>query len=375
MKSKSSIAPLLAAFYFFYFAMVGVYVIFMPKVLKDIGYSPVEIGIIYTSAPLMRFLLPFVFKRFISLNNRVFLVALLLITISTLLFFISIDNFWLLLTINLIFGGAMGVVLPFIEIIALEFIGKERYGKVRLWGSIGFSVVAFILGKILDGFEIALFFLIATALLTSLFGYLLSSFNTQITEPKAQTNKEFSLSKYWALWASIFLFQFSFGGFYNFFTIYETSNGMPLDIVSYLWIFGVVCEIVMLQFQGPLLAKYPLLTLINISIISAIFRWALLAIYPTNLAILLLTQATHALSFALYYTSTIAYIYQLYPQKKLAQQFLLGVGFGLGGALGAAVAGVIYKYSPSGLFLFESFIALLASIMLIIHKKRKESEA
>jgi len=76
IRDKSSrVTLLLGGFYFFYFAMIGVYVIFMPKVLKDIGYNYIEIGRIFAAAPLMRFLLPFIFKRFISLTNRVFLLS------------------------------------------------------------------------------------------------------------------------------------------------------------------------------------------------------------------------------------------------------------------------------------------------------------
>ena len=51
---------------------------------------------------------------------------------------------------------------------------------------------------------------------------------------------------------SIFM-QMSFGAFYNFFTIYETEHGISLEMTSYLWSFGVICEILMLYFQAPLL--------------------------------------------------------------------------------------------------------------------------
>ena len=372
-KSSFKLELTVALFYFFYFAMVGVFVIFMPKVLKDIGYSSVEIGIIYAASPFMRFLLPFVFKHFLALTNRVYKVSLIVTFLATALFFVAINNFWALFFSALLFGAAMGAVLPFIETIALEYIGKERYGKVRLWGSIGFSVVAFVLAKVLSSANIALAFLAVSAFLTMFFGLYLAKYNKDKATNKSakDDNKSFSLLKYWAFWASVFLFQFSFGGFYNFFTIYETSNGVSLDIVSYLWIFGVACEIVMLTFQGPLLAKYDLLTLLNVATLSAIFRWLLIAFFPNNIWMVALSQATHALSFALYYTATITYVYTIYSQKKLAQQFLLGVGFGLGGALGAAVAGVVYKVSPSGLFIFEAFIALLASVLLVVHKKRK----
>ncbi len=363
----------LSLFYFFYFAMVGVYVIFMPKVLKDLGFSAVEIGAIYTSAPLMRFLLPFIFKRWIKLTNRVFYISLILTSVVTLLFFATIYNFWLFLLINFAFGGAMGAVLPFVETIALEQIGKERYGKIRLWGSVGFSAIAFVLGNILNGYILALSFLVSMALLTTLFGFIVAKFDTKKVNQynELEDNKNFSLVKYWAFWGSVFLFQFSFGGFYNFFTIYETSNGIDLDIVSYLWIFGVACEIVMLIFQGPLLKNFNLLTLLLISTLSGVFRWIVVALFPSNLVLIMVSQATHALSFALYYTAAIAYVYTLYSQKRLAQQFFLGISFGLGGAIGAIVSGIIYKYSPNGLFLFEAFIALVATLLIIVHKKRK----
>ena len=369
----NNIALALGLFYLFYFAMVGVHVIFLPKVLKDIGYSSVEIGAIYTSAPLMRFLLPFIFKRWIKLNHKVFFISLGATFLTTLIFFITINNFWLLLISSLIYGGAMGAALPFVETIAIEQIGKERYGKIRLWGSVGFSLVAFILGNILNGYIMALSALSLMALFTMVFGFVLAKFDKDNTKEQIiEDNKGFSLSKYWAFWVSVFLFQFSFGGFYNFFTIYETSHGIPLDIVSYLWIFGVICEIIMLIFQGPLLAKFDLITLLLISTLSGVFRWLLVAFFPDNLAIIMISQATHALSFALYYTAAIAYVYRLYTQKRLAQQFFLGISFGLGGAAGAIVSGFIYKISPSGLFIFEAFIALIAAILLIIHKKRKE---
>ena len=46
----------LSAFYFFYFAAVGVYVIFLPKVLHDIGYTTFDIGIILAIPLLMKFI-------------------------------------------------------------------------------------------------------------------------------------------------------------------------------------------------------------------------------------------------------------------------------------------------------------------------------
>jgi PPP family 3-phenylpropionic acid transporter len=81
-----------------------------------------------------------------------------------------------------------------------------------------------------------------------------------------------------------------------------------------------------------------------------------------------LAQSFHAVSFALYHTAAISYVFSLYPQKRLAQQFFLGIAFGLGGAVGALLAGKLYgEY----LFLYESLVTLGAFVMMIIHEKRK----
>jgi PPP family 3-phenylpropionic acid transporter len=370
-KSPSLLRPfslLLGSYYFFYFALVGVYIIFMPKVLLELGYHPVDVGIIYAAAPFMRFLLPFLFRHFVTLTPRVYLLALVLTFLATLLFLASIEHFWYYLVANLLFGAAMGVSLPYIETIALASLSKSHYGKVRLWGSLGFMGIALWLGKLLSSPYETLYYLSSMALLTLLFGAFLIQYEKESNEEVSVKNS-FSLSKYWAFWLSIFLMQVAFGGFYNFFTIYETSHGISLEMVSWMWSFGVICEIVMLYFQGPLLQRN-LLNILQFATLITALRWGMLYLYPDSIILTFASQSLHAISFALYHTAAITYVFSLYTQKKLAQQFFLGIAFGLGGSVGAVLSGKIYGES---LFLIESFIAFLAFVILYIHQKRKKA--
>ncbi|WP_373029776.1 MFS transporter [Sulfurovum sp.] len=369
MKQESTLlSPLLGVYYFFYFALVGVYVIFMPKVLLDLGYSPLDVGIIYAAAPFMRFLLPFVFRHTISLTSKVYQISLLFTFIGTLLFLATVNDFWVYLLANLLFGAAMGISLPYVETIALASLSKHRYGKVRLWGSLGFMGIALWLGKVLESPYEALYYLSAMAFLTLLFGAMLTKYDTT-SHSTAQEDASFSLSKYWAFWISIFLMQVGFGGFYNFFTIYETDHGISLEMTSWMWSFGVICEIFMLYFQGPLLQRN-LLNILQFATLVTAFRWMILFLFPDSVTLTFASQSLHAISFALYHTAAITYVFSLYSQKKLAQQFFLGIAFGLGGSLGALLSGQIYgEY----LFLVESLITLMAFFVLLIHQKRKVS--
>jgi len=360
--------PSLGAYYLFYFALVGVYIIFMPKALSDLGYNSSEIGLIYSAGPFMRFLLPFFFKHLIKLNLRVYKISLILMLISTILFISTIDNFWIYFISNLLFGASMGISLPYVETIALSKLSKNRYGKVRLWGSIGFMMIALWLGKILTNPYHTIYYLISMAFFVVLFGMIVVQYDTH-TQSQNNKDSEFNLSKYWAFWLSVFLMQVGFGGFYNFFTIYETEHGISLELTSWMWSFGVICEIIMLYFQGPLLEKN-LTSIIKISILITSLRWLLLFLYPSSIIIAFLSQSLHAFSFALYHTASINYIYSIYTQKKLAQQFFLGIAFGLGGSIGAILAG---KFYGEYLFLIESLITILSFFAIIIHQKRKSN--
>jgi PPP family 3-phenylpropionic acid transporter len=74
-----------------------------------------------------------------------------------------------------------------------------------------------------------------------------------------------------------------------------------------------------------------------------------------------ISQSFHAFSFGLYHSTVIIFLYTLYDNKKLAQQFMYGVAYGLGGFVGALVAGWSYGeylYAYSAMFAFISLITL-----------------
>ena len=352
----------LSAFYFFYFAAVGVYIIFLPKVLNDIGYSAKDIGIVLALAPLMRFLTPFLFLKHIKLDQNIFKLTLVVSIVSASLFYITIEHFYLFMINNAILGMCLSLLLPYIEIIALKELGN-RYGKSRLFGSIGFMAIGLVLAKFLTTPFIALHYYLVVTILTAYFAYKLLDYDVEHTS--SENDEQFSLLKYWPFWVSIFLMQVSFGGFYNFFTIYETAHGISLSTTSYLWAFGVICEIVMLYFQAPILQKN-LLFIIKFSILITAFRWLLLYMFPNSLEVSFFTQSLHAFSFGLYHSAVIMYLYKIYSNKKLAQQFMLGIAYGLGGFIGAIVAGLVYG---EFLFLFSFFIAFGSFVILLFYNR------
>jgi len=364
-----SMQILLSLFYFFYFALIGVYVIFLPKVLNLSGYSASEIGIIFAAAPLVRFIIPFLFIRGLKLDTKSFNVALLILLSSATSFYFSLDSFYRLLFSNIGIGIGLSLVLPYIEVISLNFLGKERYGKIRLFGSIGFILVALVLVKFLSVPSIALTYLLVLSFLTVISSFIIVRGHRDTLNETSKESNDVNLLRDWKLWLGLTLMQVGFGPFYNFFTIYETDAGISLDMTIYLWSFGVIVEVFMLFFQAKLLRNNLLLILQITTFVTAI-RWFLVFLYPQNLYILFFSQALHALSFALFHSAAISYLFTLYKHKTLAQQMFSGITYGFGAFVGALYSGYVYEYIPEYLFLSGAAIAFLASLSIYMFGRK-----
>lgn len=354
----------LSAFYFFYFAAVGIYVIFLPKVLNDLGYTELQIGVIFALAPLMKFITPFLFLKHIILNQNVFKFALFGSVLCSFLLYITLNNFYLLMLNNAILGACLSMILPYLEVISVKDLGKDKYGKSRLFGSIGFMIITLVLARVLNEPTTAIHFYLFVNISTVIFALSLLKYDTTYEKKDEDTQEPFSFMKHWTFWLSLFFMQISFGGFYNFFTIYETSHGVDIKTVSYLWTFGVLCEIAMLYYQAPILQKN-LVGIIKFCLLITSFRWLLLYLFPDSLMITYITQGIHAFSFALFHSAVLMYLYSLYDNKKLAQQFMFGVAYGLGGFLGALIAGYLYG---ENLFLYCSIFAFFAFVSILKRK-------
>lgn len=351
----------ISGFFFFYFVVTGVYVIFMPKILQMIGYSAPQIGAVFALAPLMRFVVPFFFLKHFELSPKVFYTALCGAIVSIGLFYPTIHSFYLFMLPNMLLGACLGMILPYIETYAMEHLGKERFGKSRLFGSIGFMLIGIVLARHLETYTNGLHYLLAAIVLTAFFAYTLTQNNPHFSKAKEEHMQAFSFLHVKFLWLSLFLMQMSFGAFYNFFTIYETEHGISLEMTSYLWAFGVICEIVLFYFQASFLRRFSLLSLVKLGAILTAFRWFLLFAFPSSLLISYASQSLHAFSFALHHTSALSLLYTFYTHKKLAAQFYYGISFGLGGFVGAFVAG--YFYGPY-LYLYASVVAFCSFISL-----------
>jgi PPP family 3-phenylpropionic acid transporter len=250
----------------------------------------------------------------------------------------------------------------------LQVIGKERYGKIRLYGSFGFVLVALVLVKVLSSPYTALTFLVSLTLITAVISFIIAKQVAKEAQCNTEELNDINLLQDYKLWLGFIFMQISFGAFYNFFTIYATNHSVSLSTTVYLWSFGVVVEIIMLYFQGRFL-KNNLVNILQFTTFMTAVRWYLVYAFSDDIFVLYFSQSLHAFSFALFHSAAISYLYQFYKHKKLAQQFFSGISYGLGGLVGALLSGLIYEYYPEYLFLSSALIAFCAFIFFTLWKK------
>jgi PPP family 3-phenylpropionic acid transporter len=145
-----------------------------------------------------------------------------------------------------------------------------------------------------------------------------------------------------------------------------------MDTTIYLWSFGVFIEIIMFFFQGKLL-QFNLLNILRLTMLATVFRWYLVFAFASNVGVLFFAQSLHALSFALFHSAAISYLFHRYKNKALAQQFFSGITYGLGGLSGALLSGYIYEWYPKYLFLSSSVIVFGAFVLISWYKRSVEN--
>jgi len=339
----------LSLFYFLFFALIGDYVIFLPKFFSNF-FSPLEIGIIFSTMPIARFLTPFIYLKK-PLTNKDYLFALITAFLAS--FLTLSKNFYILIIAFFLIGASFSIIFPFIEAIAIEKLGL-KYGKSRVMGSIGFMLYGIIFSYIQINHLISFIVLMFLSMLNAFY------FKENKTIKKSFAKIDFL--KEWKFWLALILMQISFGGFYNFFTIYLLNHGIKKEYIGWLWGIGVGAEIIIFLIGHKFLSLLKPVKWIKISIFLTSIRWLMLYLFANSCVLTSLSQTIHAFSFAIFHTSALLYISKRYENKTLAQQFYAGIGYGLAAFLGSIISGWLYG---DKLFLYESLIALSAFLVML----------
>lgn len=144
----------LKGLHFLHIGGKAVVIPFLPLFLIYQQFSSVEIGMIMGVAPLISILaqpvVGFLSDKYQTIKKILILLYVGVFAASFGIFFT--DQFWIVFTSVLLMHFALSPCTPLIDSMTIKSLGTEKheYGKIRLWGSVGFSLIAITSGPLLQ---------------------------------------------------------------------------------------------------------------------------------------------------------------------------------------------------------------------------------
>lgn len=154
----------------------------------------------------------------------------------------------------------------------------------------------------------------------------------------------------------------SFGPYYTFFSIYLGEHGYPPSVQGLLWSIGVLVEIGLLFLSRKIFRRWGPRRLLVFSLGITAVRWWVTAAWPDSLAVMVVAQTTHAFSFAAFFAAAMLLLADYFPGRLNGhgQGVFYGLSSGVGGVIGALLAGQLWRFGGQTAFAVSGFIALAA---------------
>ena len=365
----------LAGFYFFYFAVLGALVPYWGLYLKSIGFSPVDIGTLMAVLMLSRIVAPNVWAYIADHRDdrmRVVRVASFL----TVLLFAGVfagTGFWWLVFVMLAFSFFWHASLPLIEVQVMHHTRTRpgAYGRVRLWGSLGFIASVAALGPVLDAAGPWWILPALIALMAGIWVYSLTLPESEMAGHMQHAGpflKVVLRPEVFAFLVACLLMQVSHGPYYTLYSIYLEDHGYTKTVIGLLWAYAVLAEIGVFLVMPRILVQVSVRTVLMVSFALAAARWLMIGYFPDSLAWLVLAQTLHAASFGTFHAAGMQMVYKFFVGKHQhrGQAVYSTVAFGVGGAVGSYYSGHTWELlGPGPTFAIAAGAAALAFVVAL----------
>ena len=356
------------------FFVYGMFVPYLPVWLDFSGLTATEISIVVAAPFFIRIVITPCITWLADriANYRLVVIVLAWSALASALLLSLMSGFAAILVVAVAFLLATSSMMPLTETIAQTSISTAGldYGRVRLWGSITFVIANLVGGLLIDEFGggVGVWLFAGAAAFAVISAH-------QLPGPPPGTSLP---SSTWASWRTsmpmrllrsryfvFFLIAIGciHGGhatFYTFGAVEWEAQGLSGAWIGTLWAIGVIAEVILFAYSGPLGRQLGAVGMILTGAAAAVLRWTAMAFDPP-LSLLIPLQALHALTFGAAHVGAMLFVARAVPQEGLgsAQALYAVVAAGLGvGAVGLA-SGPLYAAYGGQMYLLPATLALI----------------
>jgi len=360
----------MSAAYFAFYAGIACWGPYIVLYYQKLGLSGLEIGFLTAMMPLgMVFLAP-VWGTLADRWNihRLILRVILLITAGVALLLTAASSFWqvaLLITIFTLFSTTASPLLDSYGVT----LGAEKgtsFGQLRVWGSIGYTLIVWLVGAAMGGTVSRLFlFAYAVALLSTCLATLglpardISRISHRRPAVPMWQRRDLQL-----LFLVTFLLFIGTTPVFTLFGIYVRELGGASGVLGLTSAVAAISEYPVLFLGHRLVERLGSRRLYAIALGIFVVRFALYGLIPST-PWLFGVQLLHGCSFGIYLIASMSLIYErVGPEQAATAQGFLASAMAGGQVVGALVSGALLdSVGIIAIFGLAAFVAVLALIV------------
>lgn len=377
MKNRRLVWPF--SFYFLIFAAGSSFGPYRVLYYQSLSLTGVQIGLLVGIAPLITMVsLPLV-TGFADRTNRHRLVMslALLVVVSGLFLFPYLKTFTLLLGIAVLFSIFYSPVMSLLSSASMYMLGdrKDLFGRIRLGGTLGFSIMATLAGALVENYGMKFAFWGAAGILFIAFLVSLKLVHGEVEngEPvKKGRASDLLKNPHFLLFLVI-----GFSGGISFTTIntylfpYMKTLGAGESLMGLALTIGTIAEIPVLFFANRFIQRFKAYGLLITSLALTGLRFLLLAVAPDP-AFVLAVQLLNGFNHPLLTVAGVTYADDHAPggYRATAQGLFNTAMGGIGGAIGGFAGGLLFEgIGAKGMYwTFFIFISLILGLVSLVRR-------
>lgn len=245
------------------------------------------------------------------------------------------------------------------------------YGRMRLWGSVGFVVSVLVGGFIFDFFGIkylphTLCLLLSLLVVVPIFLPQKKTNNKDKTSESLK-NKLFDRRSITFLFASFFMLV-AHAPLYTLYSLWLENNGFSKIEIGYIWSLGVLAEILFFYFQNKIFNTINVKRVWVLCFFIAAVRFLMIMLSNGNLFVIVLAQLLHAFTFGAHHSASMSLINKWFPAnaQTRGQSLYTMASYGFGGSMGGIATGWVWEnFSPEASFMLAVFAALIGGFFAL----------
>jgi PPP family 3-phenylpropionic acid transporter len=363
------------AFYFLYYGAAASLIPFLVIYYERLGLSGRQIGFL-AAIP------PFVFlisapawgaaADATKQHKRLLMVAIAG-ALAVVFIFSRTTAFVWIIPVAVVYAFFAAPIMPLVDASTMDWLGEKRnlYGRIRLWGAIGWGITAPLIGWLIErsGVQWAFYGYIILMLGGLVVAWFLPIRETSAQQPFWSGMRLFAGNRQWLLFlAVVFIGGTCMAIILNFLFLYMNDLGVSKTLMGLTLTFATISELPIFFYSNRLLNRWGARGLLLIALAATVVR-ALAYTVVSDPWMFLVVSLLHGLTFSAMWVAGVSFADSMAPEGlgATAQGLFSAVLLGLGGIAGGLIGGFLYdELGVVAMFRWAAAFALVGLVVFAL---------